>query len=124
MRKLSLLFVCLSAFLLTTTSCSPTSPSITETAITIDTTPETNETPASDCLGGVINPIGESIAEDFETVDYLQVIDWFCSGAEFEDILVALETEALTDTSASDMLQMLADGLTWDEIWQSVGVTD
>ena len=127
MKKAYLLFVCLLAFLLTTTSCITKPSSFTETSEpnnTVNTIPETEETDTPDCLGGVINPIGQSIAEDFDTVDYQQVIDWFCNGAEFEDILVALETETLTEISASDMLQMLAEGLTWDEIWQSIGLTD
>ena len=82
------------------------------------------ETEASDCLGGEVSPIGESIADDYEFTDYAEVITWFCNGAEFEDILVALETESLTGTPAEEMLQMLADGFTWDEIWQLVGLTE
>jgi len=69
-------------------------------------------------------PIAQDIADDYETASYEQVITWFCDGAEFEDILVALETEAQTDTSAGEMLQMLADGFTWEEIWLLVGLTD
>ena len=82
------------------------------------------ETAPSDCLGGEINPIGESIAEEYEFTDYPEVITWFCNGAEFDDILVALETESQTGTPAEEMLQMLADGFTWDEIWQLVGLTE
>ncbi|MDX1378966.1 MAG: hypothetical protein R3307_08970 [Anaerolineales bacterium] len=82
------------------------------------------ETVASNCLGDEISPIGQSIAEDYESASYEQVMTWFCNGAEFEDILVALETEAQTDASADEMLTMLADGFTWDEIWQLVGLTD
>jgi len=70
------------------------------------------ETEASDCLGGEVSPIGESIAEDYDFTDYVEVITWFCDGAEFEDILVALESESLTGTPAEEMLQMLADGFT------------
>jgi len=82
------------------------------------------ETTEPNCLGGEINPIGKSIAEDYESTSYEQVMTWFCNGAEFEDILVALETEAQTDTSADEMLKMLADGFTWEEIWQLVGLTN
>jgi hypothetical protein len=49
---------------------------------------------------------------------------WFCNGAEFEDILVALETELQTDTSADDMLQMLGAGFSWNDIWLTTGLTD
>ena len=51
-------------------------------------------------------------------------MSWFCNGAEFEDILVALETEAQTEAAADEMLKMLADGFTWDEIWQVIGLTE
>jgi hypothetical protein len=82
------------------------------------------ESEAPDCLGGEFSPIGQSIAADYEFTDYPEVITWFCNGAEFEDILVALETESLTGTPAEEMLQMLADDFTWDEIWQLVGLTE
>ena len=82
------------------------------------------ETAGPNCLGGEINPIGQSIAEEYDAASYEQVMTWFCNGAEFEDILVALETETQVDTSAEEMLQMLADGFTWDEIWLLVGLTD
>ena len=82
------------------------------------------ETATPNCLGDEISLIGQSIADDYETTSYDQVMTWFCNGAEFEDILVALETQAQTDTSADEMLKMLADGFTWDEIWQLVGLTN
>ena len=47
---------------------------------------------------------------------------WFCDGAEFEDILVTLETQDVTGEPAEDTLQMLVDGLTWDDIWLLVGL--
>lgn len=82
------------------------------------------EVAAPNCLGDEISPIGQSIANDYETASYEQVMAWFCNGAEFEDILVALETETQTGTPADDMLQMLANGFTWEEIWQLVGLTE
>lgn len=82
------------------------------------------ETVTSNCLGDDISPIGQSIADDYESASYEQIMIWFCNGAEFEDILVALETEVQSDTAADDMLRMLADGFTWEEIWQLVGLTD
>lgn len=82
------------------------------------------ETAAPNCLGDEISPIGQSIADDYESVSYEEIMTWFCNGAEFENILVALETEAQTDSSADEMLQLLAEGFTWEEIWQLVGLTD
>lgn len=88
-----------------------------------DATPEV-ETAPPNCLGGAASPIGQSIAEEYESVSYDQVLTWFCNGAEFEDILVALETESLTGTPAEEMLQMLADGFSWEEIWQIIELTE
>ena len=79
---------------------------------------------ASDCLDGEISPIGGAIADEYDFTNYEEVITWFCNGAEFEDILVALETESQTGTPAEEMLGMLADGFTWEEIWQVEGLTD
>ncbi|MCB2213885.1 hypothetical protein KQH50_00680 [bacterium] len=110
--------------------CSPQSPDAdlpsdkTTTTNAEDTAIPTENEKVTDCPGDEINPLGQSIAEDYDFTDYDQVMTWFCEGAEFEDILVALETEALTDEPAGDMLQMLADGLNWDEIWLLVGLAD
>ena len=79
---------------------------------------------ATDCLGGVTSPIGESIVFEYNFTSYEEIISWFCDGAEFEDILVALETESQTGTPAEEMLQMLADGFNWEEIWQLVGLNE
>jgi hypothetical protein len=86
-------------------------------------TPEVETVPPN-CLGGAASPIGQSIAEEYESVSYDQVLTWFCNGAEFEDILVALETESQTGIPAEEMLQMLADGFSWEEIWQIIELTD
>ena len=82
------------------------------------------ETDAADCLGGETSPIAESIAEEYAFASYTEVVTWFCNGAEYEDILVALETESQTGIPAEEMLQMLADGFSWEEIWGSTGLTD
>jgi hypothetical protein len=82
------------------------------------------EPEATDCLGDEVSPIGKSIAVDYEFTSYDEIMAWFCNGAEFEDILVALESESQTGSPSEDMLQMLADGSTWEEIWQSVGLTN
>ena len=81
-----------------------------------------NPAPIPDCPGTEINRIGASIADEYEFVDYDQVMGWFCEGAEFQDILVALETEDQTGTEAAEMLEMLVDGFSWDEIWEEIGL--
>ncbi|MBE9525327.1 MAG: hypothetical protein IMY76_09520 [Chloroflexi bacterium] len=91
------------------------------------TTPPTSmpvETAGPSCLGNIVSPIGKAIANEYESADYDQVMTWFCNGADFDDILVALETELQTETSADEMLQMLADGFSWEDIWLITGLTD
>ena len=88
-----------------------------ETLLSVDTA-EPN------CRGDEVNPIAEAIADEYDNSSYRQVMTWFCNGAEFEDILVALETENQTDTTANEMLQMLAEGFSWREIWQLIGLID
>jgi hypothetical protein len=96
----------------------------TETLPPIEITKSQAEATEQNCPGDEVNPVGKSIADDYEFANYAQVMSWFCNGAEFEDILVALETESQTGVPADETLQMLADGFTWDEIWQIVGLTD
>ena len=106
----------------------PVAPQVEPTAETVaESAPEATaavEPEATDCLGGEVSPIGKSIAVDYEFTSYGEIMAWFCNGAEFEDILVALESESQTGSPAEDMLQMLANGSTWEEIWQSVGLTN
>jgi len=87
-----------------------------------DLAPLSAEEAATECPGPAINPLGESIAADYDFTTYDQVMAWFCEGAAFEDILTALETQAVTEEPAGEMLQMLADGWTWEDIWLLVGL--
>ena len=81
-------------------------------------------TAAANCASPEANALGASIAADYPTLTTPeQVMGWFCAGAEFEDILVALETADQTGASAEEMLTMVAAGMTWEEIWQVVGLT-
>ena len=82
------------------------------------------ETPEAECPGETINNIGQGIADEYEFASYKDVMTWFCSGAEFEDILVALQTEDQTGTPTEEILVMLADGFTWEEIWLVIGLTE
>jgi hypothetical protein len=82
------------------------------------------ETVPPDCYGTDFHPIGQSIADQYESVSYTQVMIWFCNGAEFEDIAQALLTQELTDEDAEKLLEMIAGGQTWDEIWLAIGLTE
>ena len=90
----------------------------------VQTEPSLDATAPPTCLGNEVSSVGQAIADEYESASYEQVITWFCNGAEFEDIIVALETESQTGTPAEEMLQMLADGFTWDEIWLMTGLTE
>ncbi len=138
MRERGRLTIIIIIVFVLTTACSgqaPASvvPDITSTSVSpgtqemIETTQVTLlsvETAEPNCLGYDVNPIGEAIADEYEHANYQQVMTWFCNGAEFEDILVALETEIQTDTTADEILQMLAEGFSWEDIWLITGLAD
>ena len=115
----------LAIILLSACGVEPANPAV-ENAPEISATEEiiSVEPAVFDCLNGEVSLIGQSIADEYESASYEQVVSWFCDGAEFEDVLVALETESQTGTATEEMLQMLADGFSWEEIWQLVGLTD
>ena len=73
------------------------------------------------CVSTDSHPLAEGIAEEFD-VEFDQVIDWFCQGSTFDDILLALQTSEMTDEAPEELLEMLNDK-TWNEIWDELGVT-
>jgi len=103
----------------------PASPTNTPITIQVQQQPTLPmESAEPDCPGGGTNRIGEAISDEYDFASYEDVMTWFCAGAEFEDIMVALQTEELTSTPAEELLVMLADGFTWEEIWLVAGLTD
>lgn len=101
-------------------------PTAEQTPLVLPAATDTDSTPRSapDCAGEDVRQMADSIADDYPFSSGGEVMNWFCEGAEFEDILLALETEDLTGVTAEEMLEMLAEGLSWDEIWLVVGLTD
>ena len=85
---------------------------------------EAVEITGADCPGEEVNSIGQGIADEYQFTDYEEVMIWFCDGAEFEDILVALQTEDQSSFPAEEMLVMLAEGLSWEDIWLVVGLME
>jgi hypothetical protein len=83
-----------------------------------------DESARNECLGGQTNAIAVSIAEKYPEVSYDQVMTWFCDGAEFEDILLALLTARLSDAETEDLLEDISMGITWDQIWEELNLTD
>ncbi len=53
-----------------------------------------------------------------------EVMEWYCSGHSFGEIMLALRTSARTDPlqSAADILAMRADGASWGQIWRDTGL--
>lgn len=72
------------------------------------------------CVETSPHPVAENIAATYQ-VEYDQVMDWFCGGEAFDDILLALETRELTDAPVSDLLQR-AGQVGWDQVWEEYGV--
>jgi hypothetical protein len=66
------------------------------------------------------HPIGESISEKFE-VPYEDVMDWFCGGETFEDILLALETQDLSGRSVEELFVM-KEQMSWEDIWKELSI--
>jgi hypothetical protein len=77
--------------------------------------------PAAVCPDPAPHPIGLSISETFEA-SYAQVIEWYCAGQSFEDILLALQTEELTGHPVAEIFA-LKEQMTWDEIWTELYTT-
>jgi hypothetical protein len=88
-----------------------------------DAAPAPTEVMDTSCADEDTRKMGEAIAVDYAFTNTDEVLGWFCSGAEFEDIITALETSEQTGIAAGDLLEMLADGLSWDEIWLAIGYT-
>lgn len=76
------------------------------------------------CLGTEVHPIGVNIAANYQ-VDYAQVMDWYCGGNGFDDIILALETISLIpDLEIQDLLELIEKGESWDDIWNDLGLTN
>jgi hypothetical protein len=74
------------------------------------------------CLGTEPHPIAVNIAANYD-VDYAQVMDWYCNGYGFDDIILALETTSITpELMVEDLLQLIEEGKSWDEIWNDIGL--
>ena len=63
--------------------------------------------------------IAESISQTFEITGE-EIINWHCIGYEFEDILMALETNNLSGVSIEELLQK-TQNQKWEEIWEDIG---
>lgn len=79
------------------------------------------ETPATeDCPQLDPHPLGSSIAEKF-SVSYDKVMNWYCDGYLFEDILLTLQTSQLSDTTPEEIFTQLETN-NWEEIWAALDI--
>jgi hypothetical protein len=85
--------------------------------------PQWTGTTSPYCYGSETHTIGKGIAEKFN-LPYEQVMTWFCSGNEFEDILLALQTRQKVEVPVEQMLALKVEGYTWEGIWRQVGLTE
>jgi hypothetical protein len=77
--------------------------------------------PETDCSTLNPHPIAQGMVETFD-VSYDEVMTWYCGGYAFSDILLALETSDLADVPVPDLLP-LTETLSWNEIWDDLGVS-
>lgn len=99
----------------------PEAESTKEISESAGTEPSSVEAQPTSCVEIDPHPVAEGIADEFE-VEYQSVLDWFCKGSTFDDILLALQTSELTDESPESLLAM-TEQMTWDEIWNELGLT-
>lgn len=73
------------------------------------------------------HPVAASIAETYEA-EYQTVMDWFCGGegeegsnaTGFGNIMLALHTAEISDTSVEEIMELRASDQGWGQIWQEV----
>ena len=65
------------------------------------------------------NQVAISIAEMYDS-SYDQIMEWFCAGNSFENILVALETSTAVEITPDELLEMASEN-NWDLVWKSIG---
>jgi hypothetical protein len=72
-------------------------------------------------VAGKHHPVGEKIAATYN-VTYEEVMGYFCHGAGFGQIMLALQTQEITQTPAADLLQMKKEQGGWGQLWHSLGI--
>jgi len=68
------------------------------------------------------HPLGKSIADKF-SVSYDEVMNWYCDGQLFEDILLALQTSQLSDVTPDELFTQLETN-SWEEIWNELDIVN
>jgi hypothetical protein len=103
-----------------------------------DGDPEEDE--ADSCVSVDPHPVGQSLADAYDTVDYEQAMEWFCEGGYgFGEIILALKTseqmgddcpldsengdsEEDTGCTPGALLELKTALEGWGEVWQELGL--
>jgi len=91
-----------------------------ETTSMVDSATEPAEILDTNCSTIDPHPVAQGMTETFE-ITYDAVMNLYCDGYAFSDILLALETAELVDQSPETLLARLRTR-TWQEIWTEYGV--
>lgn len=78
---------------------------------------------ASFCVSGdKIHPVADSIAQTYG-ISYEDILSWFCGEDHvgLGQIMLALQTAALSEGNFEDYLADREDGFGWGQIWQELG---
>jgi hypothetical protein len=65
------------------------------------------------------HPFGALLAERYGT-DYATLQAWFCDGFGWGQIMLALQTSAITGDDPGALLELRSGGAGWGEIWQDL----
>ncbi len=93
-----------------------------------DSTPDTTADAADNAQNPICtdpnakpHPQAERLAAQF-SVDYAEIVAWFCQGYGFGEIKLAYEISAESGTPVADLFAMVEAGQGWGEVMQGVGL--
>lgn len=79
--------------------------------------------PINECGSDDDREIAESIATTYER-PYRVIMGQFCQGSGFDDILLAMETEAQSSVPVQVLLNWRQAGTSWDQVWSDLGIVE
>src|SRR5690606_34427831 len=67
--------------------------------------------------GGAEHPIARYLANQYDHA-YTEILDWYCEGRQFGEIMLALATSDEYDGATGDVLALRAEVRGWAQVWQ------
>lgn len=67
------------------------------------------------------HPLATALAETYDLSES-EVMNMFCNGFSFGEIMLALQTQQMNGTPAADSLAQRQNGQGWGQIWQEAGL--